>query len=94
MLKNNGTTTFALKGADAQMGTLTTLYDGNLPGGYSPMKKQGAIILGSGGDCCKPNGGANLSAGTFYEGAIVTGYPMDAVDDSIQNNIIAAGYGR
>ena len=37
-------------------------------GGWSPMKKQGAIVLGSGGDCCKPGGGANLSAGTFYEG--------------------------
>ena len=40
------------------------------------MKKQGAIVLGSGGDCCKPGGGANLSAGTFYEGCIVTGYPV------------------
>jgi hypothetical protein len=37
------------------------------------MKKQGAIVLGSGGDCCKPGGGANLSAGTFYEGAVVAG---------------------
>ena len=41
------------------------------------MKKQGAIVLGSGGDCCKPGGGANLSDGTFYEGCIVTGYPSD-----------------
>ena len=40
------------------------------------MKKQGAIVLGSGGDCCKPGGGANLSAGTFYEGAIVAGLPV------------------
>ena len=65
MLKNNGTTEFALKGGDAQSGGLTTLYKGPLPSGYSPMKKQGAIVLGSGGDCCKPGGGANLSAGTF-----------------------------
>jgi hypothetical protein len=93
MLKNNGTTAFALKGGNAQSGALTTLYDGKLPGGYNPMKKQGAIILGSGGDCCKPNGGANLSAGTFYEGAMVAGYPTDAIDGSVQNNIIAAGYG-
>jgi hypothetical protein len=42
------------------------------------MKKQGAIVLGSGGDCCKPGGGANLSAAPFYEGCIVTGYPTDA----------------
>jgi len=83
MLKNNGTTNFAIKGGNAQSGALSTLYDGKLPNGYSPMKKQGAIVLGSGGDCCKPGGGANDSAGTFYEGAIVSGYPSDATDDAI-----------
>lgn len=92
MLKNNGTSRFALKGGDAQSGGLTTLWDGGLPGGYSPMKKQGAIVLGSGGDCCKPGGGANLSAGTFYEGAMVAGYPSDATDNAVQANIAGAGY--
>ena len=92
MLKNNGTTRFAIKGANAQSGSLTTLWDGALPPGYGPMKKQGAIILGSGGDCCKPGGGANLSAGTFYEGAMVSGYPSDATENAVQANIIAAGY--
>jgi non-reducing end alpha-L-arabinofuranosidase len=92
MLKNNGTTRFAIKGGNAQAGTMTTLWDGSLPPGYSPMKKQGAIILGSGGDCCKPGGGANLSAGTFYEGAMVAGYPSDATENAVQANIIAAGY--
>ena len=91
-LKNNGTSRFAIKGSDAQSGGLATLWDGALPGGYSPMKKQGAIVLGSGGDCCKPGGGANLSAGTFYEGAIVAGYPSDATDTAVQANITAAGY--
>jgi hypothetical protein len=93
MLKNNGTTNFALRGGNSQSGALTTLWNGNLPSGWSPMKKQGAIILGCGGDCCKPGGGANCSAGTFYEGAIVTGYPTDATDNAIQDNIVAAGYG-
>jgi len=93
MLKNNGSTGFALKGSSAQAGSLTTLYNGPLPSGYSPMKKQGAIVLGSGGDCCKPGGGANLSAGTFYEGAMVTGYPSDATDNAVQANVTAAGYG-
>jgi hypothetical protein len=92
-LKNNGTTRFAIKGSNAQSGSLFTLWDGALPPGYSPMKKQGAIILGSGGDCCKPGGGANLSAGTFYEGAMVSGYPSDATENAVQANIIAAGYG-
>ncbi|NKZ07438.1 arabinofuranosidase catalytic domain-containing protein [Actinomadura latina] len=93
MLKNNGTSRFALKGGNTQSGGLTTLWDGSLPSGYSPMKKQGAIVLGSGGDCCKPGGGANLSAGTFYEGAMVAGYPSDTTENEVQANLVAAGYG-
>jgi non-reducing end alpha-L-arabinofuranosidase len=54
------------------------------------MKQQGAIVLGSGGDCCARN--TNLSAGTFYEGAIVAGYPSDATDNAVQASIVAAGY--
>jgi non-reducing end alpha-L-arabinofuranosidase len=92
-LKNNGTSRFAMKGSNAQSGSLFTLWDGALPPGYSPMRKQGAIVLGSGGDCCKPGGGANLSAGTFYEGAMVSGFPSDATENAVQANIIAAGYG-
>jgi non-reducing end alpha-L-arabinofuranosidase len=91
-LKNNGISRFAIKGSNAQSGNLFTLWDGALPPGYSPMRKQGAIILGSGGDCCKPGGGANLSAGTFYEGAMVAGYPSDATENAVQANIVAAGY--
>jgi len=90
MLKNNGTTQMALKGANAQSGGLTTLWNGSLPPGYNPMHQQGAIDLGSGGDCCATN--SNLSAGTFYEGAIVAGYPSDATDNAVQANIVAAGY--
>jgi hypothetical protein len=95
VLKNNGTSEFALRGGNAQSGNLGTYFKGALPGGgWSPMKKQGAIVLGSGGDCCKPGGGANLSAGTFYEGCIVTGYPSDATEEAVQANIVAAGYGK
>jgi hypothetical protein len=65
VLKNNGTSEFALRRGNAQSGNLSTYFKGALPGGgWSPMKKQGAIVLGSGGDGCKPSGGANLSAGT------------------------------
>jgi non-reducing end alpha-L-arabinofuranosidase len=91
MLKNNGTTQMAIKGGNAQSGSLTTLYNGSLPNGYNPMKQQGAIVLGSGGDCCATN--TNQSLGTFYEGAIVAGYPSDATDNAVQANITAAGYG-
>jgi non-reducing end alpha-L-arabinofuranosidase len=91
MLKNNGTTQMAIKGGNAQTGSLATLYTGSLPSGYNPMKQQGAIVLGSGGDCCATNN--NLSLGTFYEGAIVAGYPSDATDNAVQASIVAAGYG-
>ena len=56
------------------------------------MKKQGAIVLGSGGDCCKTN--MNLAVGTFYEGCIVSGYPSDATEDAVQANIVAAKYSK
>jgi hypothetical protein len=92
MLKNNGMTQMTIKGGNAQSGRLTTLYSGALPNGYNPMKQQGAIILGSGGDCCAT--GNNLSLGTFYEGAIVAGYPSNAADNAVQANIVAAGYGK
>ena len=92
MEKNNGTGTFALKGADATTGSLSTFYSGAVPPGYNPAKKQGSIVLGSGGDCCYSNNTA--SQGTFYEGAIVAGYPTDATDSAIQANIVSAGYGK
>jgi non-reducing end alpha-L-arabinofuranosidase len=92
VLKNNGTTQFALRGGDATTGNLTTYYKGALPGGWSPMKKQGAIVLGSGGDCCATNN--NLSDGTFYEGCLVAGYPADATEEAVQANIVAARYSK
>ena len=45
------------------------------------------------GDCCPPDvGNTNDSAGTFYEGAMVSGYPSDATENAVQANIAAAGY--
>ena len=92
---------WALKGGDAQKaGGLTTYYEGvrpsdktagkSLPGGgnYSPMKKEGAIILGVGGD--NSDGGV----GTFLEGCITKGYATDAADAAVHENIVSAGYGR
>jgi hypothetical protein len=90
VLKNNGTTEYALKGADATTGSLSTFYKGTLPAGWNPMKKQGAMVLGSGGDCCATNN--NLSDGTFYEGCLVAGYPADVTEDAVQANIVAAKY--
>src|SRR5262249_47643617 len=54
---------FAVKGGDAQSGKLKTMYDGARPTpNYDPMKKQGAIILGIGGD------NSNSASGSFFEG--------------------------
>jgi len=79
---------FTLKGGDAQSGTLKTLYDGVRPKGYNPMKKQGAIILGIGGD------NSNRAIGTFYEGVMTSTFTSDASDNAVQANIVAAGYGH
>ena len=92
MEKNDGTANFALKAADATIIPLNTYYSGSLPASKKPMKKQGAIVLGSGGDCCYSNN--NGSQGTFYEGAIVAGYPSDATDSAVHANIVSAGYGK
>ncbi|MGH3395491.1 MAG: arabinofuranosidase catalytic domain-containing protein [Streptosporangiaceae bacterium] len=88
LLKNNGTTTYAIKGGNAQSGGLTTWYSGALPnlGGYAPMHQEGAIILGTGGD------DSNSSAGSFFEGVLTSGYPTDAADNSVQANIVSVGY--
>lgn len=92
MEKNNGMTELALKAADATAPTLNTYYQGKLPIGKSPGQKQGSIVLGSGGDCCYSNN--NASQGTFYEGAIVAGYPSDATDAAVHANIVSTGYGK
>jgi len=79
---------FRLKGGDAQAGVLKTMYDGARPAGYDPMKKEGAIILGVGGD------NSHTGEGTFFEGCLTSGYPTDASDSAVQANIVAAGYGH
>jgi len=88
MLKGPSGNAFGLKAGSAQTGFLETKWNGARPAGYSPMKKQGAIILGTGGD------GSNNAKGTFFEGAITSGSPLDSVDDAVQANIVAAGYGN
>lgn len=79
---------WAIRGSNAQSGGLSTYYSGARPtdSGYNPMAKQGAIILGIGGD------NSNASVGTFYEGVMTSGYPSDATEDSVQANITAAAY--
>ena len=87
MLKGPNDGTFKLKGGSAQKGKLNTMWDGPRKRGYSPRKLQGAIVLGNGGD------GSDGGAGTFFEGVMTIGNPPDSVDDLVQANIVAAGYG-
>ena len=76
-------------GGDAQQGPLTVMFDGRrVNSSYDPMRKQGAILLGNGGD------NSNSSQGTFYEGAVTAAgaFPSDATDQKVQANVVAAGY--
>ncbi len=84
---DSGGNFFEIRGGNADSGGLKTMYAGPYPAGYYPMKKQGAIILGIGGD------NSHTAVGTFFEGAITTGYPPDSTENAIQANIVAAGYG-
>ncbi|KAI1336693.1 glycoside hydrolase family 54 protein [Xylariaceae sp. FL0016] len=79
---------WALRGGNAASGSLTSYYSGARPtaSGYNPMSKEGAIILGIGGD------NSVGAQGTFYEGVMVDGYPTDATENSVQANVVAAGY--
>ena len=76
-------------GGDAQKGPLAVMFDGpRVDATYDPMRKQGAILLGNGGD------NSVGSQGTFYEGAMTAAgtFPTDATDQKIQANVVAARY--
>ncbi|KAJ3495496.1 hypothetical protein NLG97_g3349 [Lecanicillium saksenae] len=81
---------WAIRGGNGQQGPLNTLFDGVRPDGpngeYFKMKKEGAIILGIGGD------NSNGAQGTFYEGVMTSGYPTDDTENKVQANIVAAKY--
>jgi non-reducing end alpha-L-arabinofuranosidase len=77
-------TKWGLRMADAATASdLSTAYEGNLP---KAMSNLGGIVLGVGGD------NSNNSYGTFYEGAIVSGYPSAATDLAVFKNVKAVGY--
>jgi non-reducing end alpha-L-arabinofuranosidase len=76
-------------GGDAQKGDLQVMFSGpRVNSTYDPMRKQGAILLGNGGD------NSNSSQGIFYEGAMTEGgtFPTDATDQLVQQNVVAARY--
>ncbi len=76
-------------GGDAQQGDLKVMFDGKrVNNTYDPMRKQGAILLGNGGD------NSNGSQGTFYEGAMTAAatFPTQETNQKVQANVVAAKY--
>jgi hypothetical protein len=76
-------------GGDAQKGDLKVMFDGpRVNNTYDPMRKQGAILLGNGGD------NSNGSQGTFYEGGMTAPntFPTPEAHQKVQANIVAAKY--
>jgi hypothetical protein len=79
---------YALRMADVATATdVTTAYAGNYPS-TKHLDSKGAVVLGVGGD------NSNNSWSTFYEGAIVAGFPDDATELAVMKNIQAAKYGQ
>ena len=76
-------------GGDAQKSDLKVMFDGpRVNASYDPMRKQGAILLGNGGD------NSNGSQGTFYEGAMTAPgtFPTAETNQKVQANVVAAKY--
>jgi hypothetical protein len=79
---------WTIKVGDAQSGGLTTPFDGTRPSTrYNPMRKEGAIGLGTGGD------NSNAAQGNFFEGVMTAAYASSSADDAVQANIVSV-YGQ
>ena len=83
---SDGQHTYAIYQGNAQSGALTTTGIIPLPNGYQPMRQEGAIILGIGGD------NSNWAKGYFFEGVMTKGMPSSEAMEAVQNNIVAARY--
>jgi len=76
---------WTIKVGDAQSGTLKVPFDGPRPSArYNPMRKQGAVGLGTGGD------NSNAAVGNFFEGVMTAKYSSNMADDAVQASIVAA----
>jgi non-reducing end alpha-L-arabinofuranosidase len=76
-------------GGDAQRGPMSVMFDGpRINSTYDPMRKQGGILLGNGGD------NSVRALGLFYEGAMTAGgtFPKQETNQLIQANVVAAKY--
>jgi hypothetical protein len=79
-----GANHWTIKSGNAQAGGLTKVFDGQRPSTrYNPLRKEGAIILGTGGD------NSSSGQGNFFEGLMTAHYSSDAADDAVQANIVS-----
>jgi non-reducing end alpha-L-arabinofuranosidase len=83
---SDGQHSYAIYQGNAQSGALTTTGVIPLPAHYQPMRQEGAIILGIGGD------NSNWATGYFFEGVMTRGMPDPQTMQAVQRNIVAAGY--
>jgi len=83
---SNALGSWGLRMADVTTaGAVTTAYQGAMP---KRTHNAGAVILGVNA------ANSNASWGTFYEGAIVAGFPADDTERAVLQNVKAVGYGR
>ena len=75
---------WTIKVGNAQSGVLAVPFDGQRPSErYNPMRKEGAIGLGTGGDA------SNGAQGNFFEGVMTSAYASSAADDAVQASIVS-----
>ena len=75
---------WTIKEGDAQSGVFISPwpFDGHRPSArYNPMRKEGAIGLGTGGD------NSNAAQGNWFEGVMTAAYSSDAADDAALQQI-------
>ena len=83
-----GSNHWTIKAGNAQSGGLSAMFDGQRPNSrYVPMRKEGAIILGTAGD------NSNQALGNFFEGIMTAQYSSDAADNAVQASIVSV-YGQ
>jgi hypothetical protein len=80
-----GSNHWAIKTGNAQSGALIPTFDGHRPSSaYNPMRKEGGIGMGTGGD------NSNGATGNFFEGVMTAAFSSNMADDAVQANIVAA----
>ena len=87
VFKHNGVNHWALKTRNAKAVLSVNVDLAASPTGYSPLKQQGGLGHGEGGD------GDTNGTGGFSEGAVMAGETTDATNNAIQQSIVGV-YGR